>query len=484
MLKAHHLQVLEGRGLDAELLVKHGVESCDRPGEWVSIPYVLGGQIVNHKYRTVVGEKKFSQDAGAVKCFWNHDVLSDETLSSQPLIITEGEWDALAAIQCGFVRTMSVPDGAPAEALGDKMDGQKYSYVTDAQALLRDVREIILATDSDGPGVHLMNDLAIRLGKARCKWVRYPKGCKDLNDALMQYGHKGVVESINRAQWVQVDGVYRMSHLPPAPDRQVHRIGIPVLDNHYRIRPMDFCVVTGIPSHGKSAVLTDIAGHMVQNNGWPVAIASFEQQPQVDLRRNLRTWYNRKRVIDQNEIELARADSWIDKNFCFIAPNDDDEVTLAWVMERLATAVIRFGAKLIIVDPWNEMDHVRPPDMTLTEYTGFAIKEFKRFARKYQVHVIVAAHPAKQRPTEAGGFSIPTLYDISDSAHWYNKPDVGLVVWRGKDKFGNDLSIIRVAKSRYHDQIGTPGDVQVTFDTHTNRFTPTDTSMARAVNDD
>lgn len=483
MLKANHLQILEGRGLDVELLVRLGVESCDRPGEWVSVPYVMGGQVVNHKFRTILGDKKFSQDAGAVKCFWNQDVLLDPTLNDQPVIITEGELDAIAAIQSGFARTMSVPDGAPAEAIGDKMDGQKYSYVADALTLLRDVREIILATDSDGPGIHLMNDLAIRLGKARCKWVRYPKGCKDLNDALMKFGQKGVVESINRAQWIDVSGVYSMNELPPVPDRKAYAIGVPVLDNHYRIRPMDFAVITGIPSHGKSAVLTDIAGHMVQNHGWPVAFASFEQQPQIDHRRNLRTWYNRKLVKDQNEIDIARADSWIEKNFTFLTPEEDDEVTLAWVMEKCATAVIRRGAKLVVIDPWNEMDHVRPGDMTLTEYTGFAIKEFKRFARKYQVHVIVAAHPAKQRTTETGGFSIPTLYDISDSAHWYNKPDVGLVVWRGKDKFGNDLSIIRVAKSRYHDQIGTPGDIQVTFDQTTNRFTPTDTAMSRAAND-
>jgi twinkle protein len=49
--------------------------------------------------------------------------------------------------------------------------------------MLADVREIILATDGDGPGVNLMNDLAIRLGKARCKFVRYPKETKDFNEA-------------------------------------------------------------------------------------------------------------------------------------------------------------------------------------------------------------------------------------------------------------------------------------------------------------
>jgi twinkle protein len=59
--------------------------------------------------------------------------------------------------------------------------------------MMQDVREIILAADGDGPGVNLMNDLAIRLGKARCKFVRYPKETKDFNEAFLKYGesHQG-----------------------------------------------------------------------------------------------------------------------------------------------------------------------------------------------------------------------------------------------------------------------------------------------------
>ena len=55
--------------------------------------------------------------------------------------------------------------------------------------------------------------------------------------------------------------------------------------------------------------------------------------------------------------------------------------------------------------------------------------------------------------------AFPSLYDISDSAHWYNRPEVGIIVWRGKD----ERTIVRVAKSRYHDEIGVPGDIAVRY---------------------
>lgn len=465
-LHANHAKLLENRGIDPETAARYGVESCDRAGDWVRIPFVLGDKVVNWKYRTLSGDKRFSQEAGAVKCFFNFNVIVDSTLADHPLIITEGEFDALAAIQAGYPRTVSVPDGAPAEAQGDA-EGAKYSYVMDAKDALSGVKEIILCTDGDGPGVNLLNDLALRLGKARCKWVRYPKGCKDLNDAYRLYGPKGVTETINRAKWMRVDGLYRMSELPPVMAPASHKLGMSILDDHYRLRLGDFTVITGIPGHGKTSLINEISARVVDRFDWPVAIASFEQKPQTDHRRNLRTLHSGKLQAWMSHEQLAAADRWIDNNFVFIAPSEDDEVTLQWTLERCAAAAIQYGAKLVVIDPWNEMDHVRPADVTLTEYVGVAIREFRRLAQKYQVHVIVAAHPAKLKRNKEGAFEIPSLYDISDSAHWYNKSDVGIVVHR----LDQARTLIRVAKSRYHDEIGTPGDVEAHFVREVGRYT-------------
>lgn len=466
-LSERSLQLLEARGLDVELLERLGVHDSERGRDMIAIPYFEAGKRVNTKYRTIAGEKQFSQDAGARKCFWNIDVLSDPTLQDQPLIITEGEFDAIAALQAGFPRTISVPDGAPAQEIGQEEGGAKYSYLSDARGQLRDVKEIILATDNDGPGVNLLNDLSIRLGKHRCKWVRYPVGCKDLNDALSRYGQKGVVETINRAQFMKVAGVYKMSELPPLPNPQPVNIGILGLDKHYKIRPGDLTVVTGIPSHGKTSFVNEVVGRMALDHKWPIGIASFEQRPQIDHRRNLRTFYNRQLVMWQRPEEIEAADKWIDEWFTFVVPDEDDDVDLKWVLERFEAAIVQHGCRIVVIDPWNEMDHSRPADMSLTEYTGFAIKQFRKLAAKYQVHVIVVAHPTKLRPEKPGmPIPPPTLYDISDSQHWNNKADVGIVIHR-KDE---STTLIRVAKSRYHDIIGVPGDVEASFNRERGRY--------------
>lgn len=471
MLSTRHLEILEARGLDAETLALHGVVTSNkhRDGDWIEIPYVQNGKIVNHKYRTITGQKQFHQDQNAVKCFWNYDCIEAPENQELPLIVTEGEMDALIALQCGFNRVVSVPDGAPASSLA--LDSEKYSYLP--YGLLKGIKEVILAVDSDGPGIHLMNDLAVRIGKVRCKWVKYPRGCKDLNEAFLAYGSKGVVESIARAQWCDVDGVYHLSDLPPVMPRESFSLQIPAFDKHYNIRVGDFCVVAGIPGHGKTSFLTEIACRMALQYGWRACFASFEQEPQIDFARNLRTYFNMKKVKYQSPDEIAQADKWIHEKFIFIHPKDDDDVTLEWTLERCAAAVIRHGCRLIVIDPWNEMDHMRPPDMTLTEYTGFAIKQFKKFAKKYQVHLIVAAHPAKPKRNQDGEYPVPSLYDISDSAHWANKADVGIIVYRDAGK-GERSTTIKVAKSRYHDQIGIPGEVDFIFDPETNHYTCVD----------
>lgn len=460
MLNARHQELLEARGLDVELMAQYGVNSSTRHGpDTIEIPYYWGGERVNTKYRTITGEKQFSQDAGGKCVFWNCDVISDPTLADQPLIITEGEFDAFAALQAGFPRVVSVPNGAPSNPLGE-VTTEKYAYLANAPGAMREVREIILATDGDEPGIALRDDLALRLGRARCKWLSYAKEKKDLLDMLTQWGERGVTETVMRARWLAIDGVYKLSELPPLNSPEPLRSGFPGLDDHYRLRIGDFCVVTGAPGKGKTTFTRDLACRMASRYQWRTVLASFEAVPQIDHKRAMRTWYSGGLVNTLSLAEIEKADAWIDEHFRFVVPGEEDDVTLDWIIERISAAAIRDAVKMAIIDPWNEMDHERPRDMTQTEYVGAALRRLKRMARKLGIHLIIAAHPAKMQRTREGKFPTPALYDISDSAMWANRADVGVVVER-PDNGGSTL--IQIVKSRFADQIGDVGDTTVRY---------------------
>jgi twinkle protein len=454
-LTERQAEILERRGINLELAAKMRWRSSGRSGfgEMIEIPYFRKGREVNCKTRSIEGEKRFYQVEGGEKCFYNVDAIDD--LGEETLVITEGEMDCMIALQCGYV-AVSVPDGAPKDAVGDRQS-VKYDYLADIPAK---VKKIILAVDGDGPGVNLMHDLSIRLGKHRCMWVKYPAGCKDLNDAYLKGGEKAVSEALKDAKYLQISGIYRMSELPPLPEAVVYDVGIDALYDHYRLRCGDFSVVTGIPSHGKSTFMNHIAFNMAKIHGWGIAFASFEQQPQTEHLKALRVLHGGSH---------KEADAWIDRCFTFIVQQDEDNEPkdLAWLLDRMAAAVVRHNAKMIIIDPWNDLEHgYARREMTMTEYVGRAIKEFKRFSRQFMVHVCVIAHPAKLQKNKDGAYPIPTAYDISDSAHWYNRPEQVVVIHRQPS--GNTL--VRIAKSRYHYALGNPGDVELKFDKETFRF--------------
>lgn len=455
-LSTRHGELLEARGLDIELLDRLGVSSSDRLGpDTIRIPYYRGDRIVGVKYRTIAGEKRFLQESGSEQILYNRNCLTDPAMEHMPIIVTEGEVDCWSALQSGFDRCVSVPAGAPQTEVGDRASA-KYGFIRDMPAIAASA-EIILAVDTDDPGSALRADLALRLGSQRCRWVKYPQGCKDLNDALQRYGQRGVVEAIHRAQWL-VGNVYRMSDIPPLAPAMPYDSGFPGLSDHYRLRLGDFCVVSGVPGMGKTTFVNDLVCRMVVSHGWPACFASFEQMPQIDHRRALRTWHGGGPIKDLDAETVAVADRWIDENFSFVVPDETSYPTIPWVLDRFAAAALRYGTRLFVLDPWNELEHDRPPGLSLTEHVGTALRDLKAFARKYEAHLIVVAHPAKLR-RENGQYPTPTLYDISDSAHWANKADVGIIVHRKSE----DETIVKIAKSRYHDQIGKPGDVSVRY---------------------
>jgi twinkle protein len=79
----------------------------------------------------------------------------------------------------------------------------------------------------------------------------------------------------------------------------------------------------------------------------------------------------------------------------------------------MEVAVARYGARIIIIDPWNELEHDRRQGESETEYIGRAIRTLKRFAKAFQVHICVIAHPTKSVKDGDGNYKMPTLYDIA-----------------------------------------------------------------------
>lgn len=461
-----HMEWFEQRGIPSDIPDRMGINSELRNGElWLCIPYILEGKVVNRKFRHAT-RKEHSQDKGGKPCLWNADVLS----AGGEVIITEGEFDALAAMAAGYARVVSVPCGAPAKRVEDPFTATRYEFMWESEDALKKVDRFILATDADAPGQALAHDLAAILGAERCCFVRYPDGCKDLNDVLVNLGTSALVRCIEEALPVPVVGLYRMSDFADQQELPSMTTGIDCLDANMRIVLGSFTVFSGYSNMGKSTVLNTILASAIAR-GVNVCIASFETAPKPILRNELARALIGCTFDDfPKHTRKQQAYDTIEKQVTVISNSmdDDAEIDLEQYLELVRIAVIREGAKIVVLDPWNELEHKRNRDETETDYIGRAIRVLKRFAKRYNVALWVVAHPTKPMKLKDGTIPVPSLYDISGSANWSNKADYGLIYHRAdKTKNEGTLAVVKV-------RMGFPGEcgvVTVMRDESTSRIT-------------
>ncbi len=424
----------------------------------VCFPYYRADELINAKYRD--REKNFRMETGAERVLYG---LND--IDSALCVIVEGEMDKLSVEVAGITSCLSVPDGAPAENAKDY--ASKFSFLESDKERLEAVREWIIAVDSDAPGQRLEDELARRLGREKCRRVKWPSDCKDANDVLCKHGAAVLRECLDNAQPYPITGVFDVLDLSDQIDHlYIHgwekgvSTGWEEVDRFYTVRPGELTVITGIPNSGKSNWADELVVNLARQHGWRFAMFSPENQPLEDHMSRIIEKFVQvpfadgpTERMDQESLRIGKR--WAAEHFSWILPDDDADWTLDTVLDRARALVFRKGIRGLVIDPWNELEHCMPSGMSETAYVSLALKRMRQFARRHGIALFVVAHPAKLYREKDGSYPVPTLYDISGSAHWRNKADNGICVWRN---FTDDQAFveIHVQKIRFR-QIGRIG---------------------------
>ena len=469
-LWAEALAFFKQRKINPETLRLAGVGSCywfipakAAKVQAVAFPYrEAGGKTVNIKFRTL--DKNFAQVKGAKKILFG---WGDVDISSNQLVLCEGEMDQLSLLQAQIQNPCSVPDGA---------SDRKWEFLDDPD--LAKFTRIVIAGDADEKGEALGNELARRFGFERCWKAEWPNGCKDANDVLVQYGEGKLFDCIAEAKPFPISGL----HLIDEYEEQIWELyhggrkrgvssGWAGMDKHMTFRGGELSVVTGIPSSGKSEFVDAININLATAHAWTFAVCSFENPPEEHFakyaEKHLGVPFFDGPTRRMTETEVRSCIAWARERF-FLIRADDEAPTIDWILEKARVAVIRHGIKGLVIDPYNEIEHQRPSGSTETEYVSDMLDKVKRFARNHDVHVWFVAHPAKPMRTKEGDYPVPSLYDISGSANWNNKADIGVVVERDHSE-GSRKVIIHVKKVRFK-SVGLAGSVTLQFDRSTGRY--------------
>lgn len=425
-------------------------ESMERmPRKEVRVPtvnfnYFLGETLVNIKYRTP--DKAFRMTAGARLIPYNIDAIRN----TEECIITEGEMDALSFAECGRLDVISVPAGANAnlEWLDDFIDD-----------CFDKKKQIYIAVDTDEKGLRLRDELVRRFGVERCRIVEYGSDCKDANELLMKSGKKALLHALEYAVEFRPEGVVRLADVEDTVDALYHNglqkgavTGHGNIDGLISFETKRLCVVTGIPGSGKSEFIDEIAVRLNIRYGWKFAYFSPENYPMCYHVAKLTSKLTGKQ-FDRNQLPLGEyeeAKRHINRNFFFI---DTEDYRLSTILERAGYMVRRHGIKALVIDPYNRLEPEGDDGRSETLQISAMLDRITRFAQTNDVLVILMAHPTKLHKNKEGAIDPPSLYDISGSAHFYNKADYGIVVHRNR-QLKNVLVKVEKVKFRHLGEIG------------------------------
>lgn len=446
----------------------------DLDGETLAVGFVYGDKKEPDaiKWRPADGRKAFSQDGTADEFYGLERLEGDEDV-----IIVEGEADVIALASVG-IRAISVPNGAPMKVSKnhriDPSEDGKFAYIWKARdLLLEQSKRIILAVDNDEAGEALADEIARRVGRAKCWRVKFPDGVKDPTDVIVELGVDVMRSLIDKSEPMPLYGVYG-ARTYAGELMEVYReghgkgesTGFPVVDDLFTIKEGLLYVVTGYPSCGKSEFLDQIMINLALDTDWKFAVASFENPPALHIAKMAekvvgKPFYEGPTPRMKKE-ELETALAFIDEHFVFLENKDGKMASIDSIIDRCKQAVMRLGVRGLIIDPYNyiEMESIENEHQSITKM----LSQITTFAQAYGIAVFFVAHPMKVYPREDGTLPVPKGMHISGSAAWFAKADVGLTIHRG------NLGVeVHCWKVRFK-WIGKTGDTVLGYDVPTGRY--------------
>jgi twinkle protein len=421
-----------------ELGVTDGDEFMPQTGKLehtIQFNYFVGDQLVNVKYRD--GRKNFKLFKGAEKVFYNINSI----VGYEYCVIVEGEMDVLALHEAGVTNAVSVPNGAT-------LNTNNLEYLDNTIDYFLDQEKIIIAVDSDEAGQALQQELIRRLGTEVC-YIATFDDCKDANEYLVKYGKEKLVSRITAATPVPLENVTTFRDIEGEVTDFVrngfkpgYQIGMREFDSIFSTYTGQFITVTGIPSSGKSDFVDQMCVGYNQLYGWKTAYASPENQPTFLHAHKLmrKIWGGMPSEADINTEKWNQIADLCNSSFYHI---DMEKYTLEHVLRKGAELVKRKGIKCLVIDPYNKVRSEKP-STDVNQYTLDYLEQIDIFAKKYDVLVIIVAHPTKMYKDGNGKIEEPTMYNIKGGGEWYDASYHGLLVHRDYDAQTVKVKVLKV----------------------------------------
>lgn len=264
------IQALEDRGISLETCQDYDYRV---QGEYQIMNYPDGDQ----KIRLGHGKEK--------KIFWTKNRAKSNFFGQNrdhntkyPLVIAEGEIDAMSIYQAGVGNVISVRDGA----------GSLVNQLHDNLAYLLTFTEVIVVMDNDKAGNEALR-LALEQNDLKFKIAKMPEG-QDPNDFIKSGQVEELLNIIESADYPRPTGLVTGAELDFAtllkPESKGLQTPFPLFNTITGgIKKGRLYVVGGGTGTGKSTYLRELAYHMIEKQpGIKIANLFLEEQQKTTLK--------------------------------------------------------------------------------------------------------------------------------------------------------------------------------------------------------
>lgn len=459
------------RGISIEVLKKMNVTEqteympqTQSKQNCVVFNYYEQGFLVNRKFRDA--NKNFKMETGAELIPYN----VDSCLGEDYVIITEGEFDALAVKTAGSDSVISVPSGA-----NNNTDWLNRFW----DLYFSDKKKVYIATDMDAPGMKLADELIRRFGPEFCMRVHFSEGCKDANEELLRNGVDGLKKCIEEAEQVPLKDIQTLDYFEDELDAFYENgpekgkvTGWKNLDRNVQFGTSQLALVTGRTNEGKSEFLDETVLRLGLRTGWNIGYWTPENT-RLDHCKKVIEKLTDRGFTHQGNIgvqpeQYSLCKKWMKEHLSWVEL-PFDQLRLATILERCRSLVRKYGIRILVLDPYNYIEKENNATCSENSWDSHVVSAIKRFAIEHDLLVFLVAHPRKVEMTVEGRKRRITIEDISGTADFGNKADYCFCVDRDDEHKVVTVFVDKVRGKQY----GTKGTkAYFVYNTISGRYYP------------
>lgn len=299
------------------------------------------------------------------------------------------------------------------------------------------------------------------------------KKSKDANESLVKYGKQYILDCLANARQPKIPGIITAEDIPAEMDllydngiQEGKMLGVKGLDHLLKFEKGRLYIFTANAGTGKSTFMNFVISSLYVKHKWRTLVFSPEKSPvQYHFLELAQLILGRKFRKGNVTIEMKRRImKYVSQNFPHVDHTRITDYTdIIGLIRQMKTTVD--GVDVLLVDPVNWMTPDNEPGATEMQLISAKLKALILSAQEMNILVLLVAHPKKTDSKTMENLSL-SIYDISGSADYANKCDVGVVLQRD---LKTGLVYVCVQKVRF-DHLGQIGRCALSYDKDTGRY--------------